>query len=144
MTQTVNGAGNGDWLSAADPDAEGLLALARKGNDEAFGQLLELYRGQLGLVARLQIARRLQGEVDPSDAVQDTFLQAHRAFTQFHGTTEAKLLGWQRRILASKLADLVRRYYVTQRRVVGLDVGSPKASARAVGRTLQRHFHHLA
>src|SRR5262249_2931996 len=55
------------------------------------------------------LGRHLRGKVDPSDLVQETFLTAHRDFARFHGTTEAELVAWLRRILASRLADLVRR-----------------------------------
>jgi RNA polymerase sigma-70 factor (ECF subfamily) len=39
----------------------------------------------------LQIGRRLQGKVDASDLVQETFLDAHRDFGQFRGNREEQL-----------------------------------------------------
>jgi RNA polymerase sigma-70 factor (ECF subfamily) len=75
---------------------EQLLRLARAGDDSARGQLLELYRNYLALLARLQIGRRLQGKVDASDLVQEAFLKAHRHFKQFHGNSEGELLTLQR------------------------------------------------
>jgi RNA polymerase sigma-70 factor (ECF subfamily) len=107
--------------NGAAPDPEMLLRLARAGDGAVLGQLLELYRGYLGLLARLQIGRRLQGKVDASDLVQDTFLEAHRHFGQFRGTAEAELVEWLRQILAGLLANLVRRYLGTQRRDVRLE-----------------------
>lgn len=65
-------------------DPEQLLGLARAGDSSALGQLLQLYRGYLELLARLQIGRRLQGKADAADLVQETFLQAHVHFAQFH------------------------------------------------------------
>ena len=41
---------------AAGPDPEQLLVLARAGSGHALGQLLELYRSYLTLLARLQIS----------------------------------------------------------------------------------------
>src|SRR5271166_149575 len=107
--------------SAAGPDPEQLLGLARAGDGPALGQLLELYRGYLALLARLQIGRRLQGKVDAADLVQDTFLEAHRHFAQFRGTSEAELVCWLRQILAGLLANLLRRYLGTRRRDVRLE-----------------------
>jgi RNA polymerase sigma-70 factor (ECF subfamily) len=104
---------------AASP--ERLLALARAGEQLALGKLLELYRGYLTLLARLQLGRRLQGKADPADLVQDTFLDAHRSWGRFRGTTEAELLSWLRRILAARTADLLRRYLGSQRRDVRLE-----------------------
>jgi RNA polymerase sigma-70 factor (ECF subfamily) len=105
----------------AETSVEQLLTLARGGDPVALGQLLELYRGYLSLLARLQIGRRLQGKVDAADLVQDTFLEAHRHFGQFRGSVEAELVSWLRQILAGLLANLVRRYCGTQRRDVRLE-----------------------
>ena len=107
--------------SSANVEPVKLVQLARTGDVHALGQLLELYRNYLGLLARLEIGRRLQGKVDDSDLVQDTFLQAHRHFAQFRGTTEGELVSWLRQILADVLGKLVRRYYGTQRRDVRLE-----------------------
>jgi RNA polymerase sigma-70 factor, ECF subfamily len=107
--------------TAKSQDPEQLLRLVRAGNGSALGELLELYRDYLALLVRLQIGRRLQGKVDPLDVVQDTFLSAHQKIVQFRGTTEAELVGWLRQILASRLADLVRRYQGAQRRDVRLE-----------------------
>jgi RNA polymerase sigma-70 factor, ECF subfamily len=103
-------------MDAPGLPADDLLVRARAGDDEARGQLLESYRSYLTLLARVQLGRRLQGKVDPSDLVQEAFLEAHRDFQQFRGQTEAELLGWLRRVLATSLADQVRRHRGTQRR----------------------------
>src|SRR5438552_13878715 len=102
-------------------DQERLLQEARGGDDAALGSLLELYRRYLTLLARVQIGQRLQGKVDASDLVQETFLEAHRNFPRFRGTGEAQLVRWLRQILAAKLADLLRRYLGTQARDVRLE-----------------------
>src|SRR5437660_6179338 len=69
-----------ETMSRVDP--EQLLRRARTGDTHVLGKLLELYRNYLELLARLQIGRRLQGKVDPSDLVQETFLEAYAAFAQ--------------------------------------------------------------
>jgi RNA polymerase sigma-70 factor (ECF subfamily) len=103
------------------PHPDDLLPRARGGDPQALGQLLELYRCYLRLLVRLQMGRRLRVKVDASDVVQETFLEAHRDFAQFRGTTEAELVGWLRQILAGNLADLARRFQGTQRRDVRLE-----------------------
>jgi RNA polymerase sigma-70 factor (ECF subfamily) len=100
---------------------EHLLRRAQAGEDDALGGLLEGYRSYLALLARVQISRRLQGKVDAADLVQETFLEAHRSFPRFLGTTEKELVAWLRQILAANLADLVRRYLVAKRRDVRLE-----------------------
>jgi RNA polymerase sigma-70 factor (ECF subfamily) len=105
----------------ATPDPEKLLRLAQGGDGEALGPLLEMYHDYLALLARLQIGRRLQGKVDASDLVQETFLKAHRDFARFRGATEAEWVSWLREILGGNLAHQVRRYCGTQRRDVRLE-----------------------
>lgn len=99
-----------------EPDIEHLLSLARQGEPDALGALLDQYRTYLTLLARLQIHRRLQAKADASDVVQETFLAIHRSFGQFNGETEAELLSWLRQVLASCVAGLVRQYYGTAKR----------------------------
>jgi RNA polymerase sigma-70 factor, ECF subfamily len=103
------------------PDPERLLRQAREGEEAALGQLLELYRGYLGLLARVQIGSRLQVKADPEDLVQETFLKAHRDFAKFRGGTEKEWVAWLRQILAFNLAQLVRRYHGSRRRDIRLE-----------------------
>jgi RNA polymerase sigma-70 factor (ECF subfamily) len=102
-------------------DIERLLQDAKAGDAATIGRLLELYRRYLSLLARVQIGRRLQGKVDASDLVQETFLDAHRNFAGFRGGTEAEFVQWLRQILAGNLADLLRRYLGAKGRDVRLE-----------------------
>ena len=104
-----------------ESDAENLLGRCRDGDAVAFGELLQVFRGYLTLLARVQIGAKLQGKADPSDLVQETFLQAHRSFEQFRGTTEQELLAWLRQILASRVAKMIRHYFGTHRRDARLE-----------------------
>ncbi|MHC4732412.1 MAG: protein kinase domain-containing protein, partial [Planctomycetota bacterium] len=101
---------------ASAQGAATLLQAARRGDESAFGRLLEAYRDYLRLLARLEVGQRLQAKIDASDLVQETFLQASRAFDEFRGQTERELLVWLRKILASRLSKTFRHYYGTQRR----------------------------
>jgi RNA polymerase sigma-70 factor, ECF subfamily len=89
------------------PDAipEFLLAQARAGDSAALGQLFELYRNYLRLIARPMIDNALRLKLDASDLVQETFLKAHRQFADFAGRDEPELMAWLRRILVRTLAD---------------------------------------
>jgi RNA polymerase sigma-70 factor (ECF subfamily) len=93
---------------ATRPDQ--LLSEARRGDGAARGELLDLYRNYLRLVARSRIRGALQIKLDPSDLVQETFLKAHRDFGQFVGETERELVAWLRRILVRSLANQVKHH----------------------------------
>jgi RNA polymerase sigma-70 factor, ECF subfamily len=103
------------------PDPELLMARARREGGPALGELLELYRHYLYLLARAQIGRHLQARLDASDLVQETFLAAHRDFAGFRGTTGAELVAWLRHVLAVRLADQVRRHLKAKRRDIRLE-----------------------
>jgi RNA polymerase sigma-70 factor (ECF subfamily) len=71
---------------------------------------LDRFRAYLHLLARLSLASRLRGKVDPSDVVQQTLLQAHEHIAQFRGQSDAELAAWLRQILANHLAKLIRDF----------------------------------
>lgn len=98
-----------------------LVAKARAGDTDAVGKLLQSFRQYLRLLAELQIDEQYQAKIDASDVVQETFLDAHRDFAQFHGSTESELMVWLRRILANNLADHVLRHFGRQRRDLQLE-----------------------
>jgi RNA polymerase sigma-70 factor (ECF subfamily) len=106
---------------ADSSDPERLLRRAQAGDNPALGKVLERYGSYLTLLARLQIDRRLRGKVDSSDLVQETFLEAHRDFAQFRGTTPEEWAAWLRQILATNVANQVRRYLGTRARDVRLE-----------------------
>jgi RNA polymerase sigma-70 factor (ECF subfamily) len=107
--------------NVAVPGFDDLLRQAREKGGAAAGELLDGYRSYLSLLARLQIGRRLECKVDADDVVQETFLQAHQALGQFRGSSEAEFTQWLRRILATQMANQVRRFYGARRRDVRLE-----------------------
>ena len=105
------------------PPVRELLDAARQGDRESLGKLLESYRNYLGLLAGIEMGRRLRVKADQSDIVQESFLSAHRYFPQFRGTEEAQFVAWLREILAGTLANQVRRYLGTQARDIRMEEG---------------------
>jgi RNA polymerase sigma-70 factor (ECF subfamily) len=95
-----------------------LIARARQGDVEALGQLLEACRPDLHDLAERQLHRRLTNRVDASDIIQQTFLEAHRRFTQFRGQQEAEWVGWLRGILEHKVLVAIRDHMLLQKRDV--------------------------
>jgi RNA polymerase sigma-70 factor (ECF subfamily) len=130
-------------VPAADAPPGQLLREARGGRAEALGRLLDCFRPYLKLLARLHVAQRLQKELDSSDVVQETFLDAARDFAQFRGASEGEFVAWLKRLLAANIADAHRRFLGTQKRNVlqeaevlqMLDQSSAMVDRRMLART---------
>ena len=97
-------------MSPIDTIPDLLLEQARAGDEAALGQLLELYRNYLRLVARALIGQALRVRLDASDLVQETFLKASREFGQFLGSTEPELTAWLRQILVRTLSNQAKHH----------------------------------
>jgi RNA polymerase sigma-70 factor (ECF subfamily) len=72
----------------------------------------------LTIIARTQVEGWVRAKVDPSDLVQQTFLDAYRGFETFKGESSSEWLGWLRRILATNAVDFARRFTATEKRQV--------------------------
>ena len=102
-------------MSSASDAPESLLGLARAGDAAALGRLLEHYRNYLRLMARSLIGQALRRKLEPSDLVQETFLEAQRDFPHFLGDGEPELVAWLRRILVHNLANQVEFHQAGRR-----------------------------
>ncbi len=85
-----------------------LLARARAGEADALGELCALYRNYLRMVVRTGLGAKLRERLELSDVVQEALVEVVRQFPQFTGQNEAALVGWLRRLVGQKLADLGR------------------------------------
>lgn len=94
---------------------------AKGGDEQSLGTLLESYERYLKLLAEVQLGNALRCKVDASDIVQETFLEAHRAFGRFEGTSSEQLVAWLQSILATRLANTMRHYLGTQARDIRLE-----------------------
>lgn len=89
------------------------------------------FRPYLHLLARLHLSG--QSDLDPSDLVQQTLLEAHRGQAECRASTDEGWAAWLRRILANNLADAIRargRARRDARREIPLDAVLAASSAR--------------
>jgi RNA polymerase sigma-70 factor (ECF subfamily) len=93
-----------------------LLTRARAGENEALGELCALYRNYLRMVVRTGLGPRLRERLELSDVVQEALVEVVKQFPQFTGQNEAALVGWLRRLVSQKLADLAR-YHSRAKRI---------------------------
>jgi RNA polymerase sigma-70 factor (ECF subfamily) len=127
-----NASVTGSTLDASS-DFGRLLFAARGGANEPLGQLLQLYRNYLTILATTQIDRKLRTRVSPSDIVQEAMLMAHRDFDQYRGRTEREFLAWLRQILIHTLHRIVDTHVKAKKRTVRCEV-----SLEAMGQRFDR------
>jgi len=106
-----------------------LIERSKKGDPEAFGQLMEAHQERL-----YGLAYRLAGDAEGADAVtQDTFVQAYRSLPQFKG--RSRFMTWLYAIAVRKALDR-RSEERPGRDVIGLadqDVSADVRRASAPG-----------
>ena len=76
-----------------------LVARCRKGDDAAFRELVDQYKGLVFALVARSVADRARAE----DLAQEAFLRVHRGLPYFRG--EARLSTWIYRIVANLLAQ---------------------------------------
>ena len=101
-----------------------LVIASKGGNHEAFGRLLEQYRGYLLMLAHRYLSDRLRRRVDPADIVQTTYLEAQRDLRAFRGETPAEFAAWLRGMLKNNVATAVTRHITTQKRSLKREVNT--------------------
>lgn len=104
------------------------LVRARDGDTTSLGELLQLYRNYLTILATTQLDRRLRRRMSPSDLVQEAMLAAHRDFQAFQGGSEGELLAWLRQILVNCLRDAIDTHVNAQKRDLRRDVSIDQVS----------------
>jgi RNA polymerase sigma factor (sigma-70 family) len=87
---------------AGEPD-ERLVALARDGDERAFGAIVERYRAPL-----LQYCRGFLPPSAAEDALQQTFINAHAALTRGGGRAPVALKPWLYRVAHNAALNVAR------------------------------------
>lgn len=97
-------------------DTPELLRRAGQGDAQALGQLLEAQRKRLRRMVRLRLDPRLQGRIDPSDVIQETYLEAAERLAEYLRDRKMPFYLWLRFLTGQKLLTLRRRHLGTQAR----------------------------
>jgi RNA polymerase sigma-70 factor (ECF subfamily) len=99
-----------------------LLLRAAEDDPAAVGQLFDMHRERLRRMIRLRLDHRLQGRLDPSDVLQEAFLEFARALPAYVKTPEAPFYVWLRCIAGRKLHALHRKHLGAHKRDAGREI----------------------
>jgi RNA polymerase sigma-70 factor (ECF subfamily) len=103
-------------------DTEDLLRRACAGDDQALAELFAHHRDRLRAMVRLRLDRRLQGRLDPSDVVQEAYLDYARRFPEYASNPTMPFYLWLRFLTGQRLIDLHRQHLGTKMRDAGQEV----------------------
>jgi RNA polymerase sigma-70 factor (ECF subfamily) len=98
------------------PDDSALLRRAAAGDQDALSDLFARYRDRLKRMIRLRLSRRLQGRVDDSDILQESYLEIARKLPEYAAEPRLPLFLWLRHMTGLKLVEVHRRHLGTQAR----------------------------
>jgi RNA polymerase sigma-70 factor, ECF subfamily len=129
--------------SSTCPDAAELELLRRAGQGDTAGleSLLERYRARLRRMVKLRLDRRLQGRIDPSDVIQEAYLEVSRRLAEYLRDPSLPFFLWLRLVTGQKLALVHRQHLGVQARDAGREVSLyrgalPEATSAALAARL--------
>jgi len=128
-----------------DSDATNqLLEQAARGDPVALGTLLARHGERLRRMVALRMDRRLQGRIDPSDVIQEAYLEASVRLAEYLRNPSMPFFLWLRFLTGQKLVTLHRHHLGVQMRGAGQEVAFcrgplPEASSAALAAQLLGH-----
>src|SRR5688572_22882790 len=102
-----------------ESDAREDLRLARAGNREAIGRLLEREQARLRKLVEARLGTALRAKVRVSDVLQSAYLVALQG--GFRGATDDEFRGWVARIVENRIRDKGKYFAAAKRRRGGGD-----------------------
>jgi RNA polymerase sigma-70 factor (ECF subfamily) len=128
-----------------DPAELELIRRADLGDPEGLEGLLGRHRARLRRMIKLRLDRRLQGRIDPSDVVQEAYLEVSRRLAEYLRDPAIPFFLWLRLVAGQKLALVHRQHLGVQSRDAGREVSLyrgalPEATSAALAaRLIGRH-----
>lgn len=98
---------------------------------EAFNSILMKYRERLLKIVLLRMGARLQGRVDASDVIQDTYAEASRTLDRYLEKPDIPVFLWLRLLAGEKLIQVNRFHFETQKRSVKREIHSNREMPQA-------------
>ncbi|HEV3436764.1 MAG TPA: sigma-70 family RNA polymerase sigma factor [Gemmata sp.] len=110
-------------------------------NPARLGAMLEEHRPRLRRMVALRLDPRLHGRIDPSDVIQDTYLEASARLAEYLQKPTLPFFLWLRFLAGQKLVTLHRHHLGRQMRDAGREVSLyrgrlPEASSAALAAQL--------
>ncbi len=132
-------------MATAHGDTERLLQQASAGDKAAEGALFSRHEDRLRRMVEMRMDRRLRGRLDPSDVLQEAWLEFSRSLAAYTRNPVLPLYLWLRMITGRKLQSLHRKHLGAEIRDAGREVSLfrdalPQASSECLAAQLLGHI----
>jgi RNA polymerase sigma-70 factor, ECF subfamily len=122
-------------------DADETIRRAAAGDQQALAEVFARYRDRLRQMVRLRLDRRLQGRLDPSDVLQEAYLDFARRLPEYARQPALPFYLWLRLLTGQRLIDLHRMHLGAKMRDAGQEVSLyrgalPQASSASLAAQL--------
>jgi RNA polymerase sigma-70 factor, ECF subfamily len=130
-----------------DPHAEegDLVRRAATGDEKALGDLFYRHRQRLRNMLNVRLDRRLHRRLDPSDVLQEVYLDMVRRLPEYATNASVPFYVWLRALAGQRLMDLHRRHLGAQMRTPDVEISLhrgalPQASSVSLAQHLLGHL----
>lgn len=139
-------------MTTPESDLSDLIKRAGHGDEAVAAELFSRHRERLRRMVNLRLDRRLQGRVDPSDVLQEAYLDVSRKLPEYANKSSMPFFLWLRLVVGERLLRVHRQHLGTAMRDPAREIsidqggGQPASSeflaAQLIGRltTASRAF----
>jgi RNA polymerase sigma-70 factor (ECF subfamily) len=108
----------------------------RDGRREVLSVVFDYFRPRLRQMVRLRMEGPLRARIDPSDVLQDVYLDATRRVGNFVQDPKVSVFVWLRGLTGDRLKKLQRHHLGAQCRALGRELRLPEESSTLLARQL--------
>jgi RNA polymerase sigma-70 factor (ECF subfamily) len=124
-------------MAPESDDSGELLKRAGAGDQRALGELFDRHRARLRRMVQIRLAQRLKSRIDPSDVLQEAYLELSRSLADYLRNPVLPFFLWLRFLTGKKLQALHRYHLGVQmrdaHREISLEGGAwPQASSESL------------
>src|SRR5712692_4211557 len=93
----------GPIMTGEPNEPDDLLCRAKAGDEHALAELFGRHRQRLRRMIRLRLDHRLAGRLDPSDVLQEAYLDLTKRFPEYAANPGLPFYAWLRSLAGQKL-----------------------------------------
>lgn len=109
-------------MSSEQGTVDELLRRAAIGEESSLAELFDRHRDRLRQMIRLRLDRRLQGRVDPSDVLQDAYIDLAQKLPEYLEKASMPFFVWLRLVVGERLLRIHRQHLGTAMRDAGREI----------------------